>query len=249
MSNIDLFTALDSVGDIRSEILTVIRDIIEVLEEVSGALQFSVDDIEGMLGDLISLALDVIDFVSDVDVDEIMSDIAEFQQELAAPVDEILAVLYEAEAFLTDPLTLDSIFTTSEITVLDTSIREEFEEFFILLNNIEQIQTLDPDDLTDMILDAVFNSPMFQELNAQIAEWLIPVKEMLYEQATVVLDKLNEEVDDLIEEAAGAVEGAESEIKNVKRFPRRGHGRLRHHLGRRSRETPHRRRVGSSRPG
>ena len=41
---------------------------------------------------------------------------------------------------------------------------------------------------------------------------------MLYDQATVVLDKLNAAVDDLLEEAAGLVEGAESEIKNVNGF-------------------------------
>ncbi len=219
MGDIDLYSSLGSeTGDVRSEIVTVIQNIIDVLEEVSTALQFSVDDIEGMVGDIIDLALEALDLFTDFDVEQVLTDVEEVQQRLVEPIDEILAVLYEAEAVLTDPLTLDSIFTTANIDVLDTSIREEFEDFFVQLDNIEQIETMDADELTDMILDSIFNSSMFQAVNSEVSEWLIPVKEMLYEQATLVLDELNDVVDDFLEQAAGITEGTESEIKNVNGF-------------------------------
>ena len=216
--DIDLETALGPGGEIYSTIVLTIEDIIDVLEQVSEAMRFSVDDIEGMAGDLIDIALLALDFVTDFDIDQILDEVEAIQQEIVAPIDEILAVLYEVEAVVTDPSSLaGDYFNTTNITDALSGVQSDLKSLFNELP-IEQIETLDADEITDLILDGIFNSTLFQDFNALVSESLIPVKELLYEQATVLLDKLNELVDSFLEEAGSSLEGAEGAFKNVSGF-------------------------------
>ena len=219
LSDIDLPGNLgSSAGEMRTELHDKIVEIIEALEDISQAMQFSVEDIEGMVGDLIDVALAALDFVTDVDVDQVLQDIEQLQAELAAPIDEILEVLRQAEFILADPLTFDVIFTSTKLSDLVAEIESELEAYFKEGISVEQIRTLDSDDITDMILDAVFNSEIFQEANRTVAEYLMPIKEMAYEQATAVLDELNRITMEYLEEATDFAQGAEGAFKDVSGF-------------------------------
>ncbi|MFH1739225.1 MAG: hypothetical protein ABIH23_09470, partial [bacterium] len=212
----DLFDTSDSdVGAIYEQITLLLDNIITILEDVSEAMQFSVDDIEGMVGDLVQLALAVIDMVTDIDVDDVLGDISEIQQELVAPINEILTVLYEAQAILDGDLS--GVFDATGISEMEVSIETDFPDYFKDLP-IEQIETLDADEVTNLILDVIFNSPMFQEANALVSDQLIPVKEMLYEQATAALDELNDKVDEFLDEALNFSDGDEGAFKDVAGF-------------------------------
>ncbi|MDP8245464.1 MAG: hypothetical protein P9L94_15375 [Candidatus Hinthialibacter antarcticus] len=218
LSDIDLVSQFATAGDIRDEIVAKIDVVIETLETVSDNMNLSVDDIEGMAGDLVDVALIALSLTSDIDVDQVLGDVEALQQELTAPLDEVIDALNQAKSVLQDPLTFDLIFTTPRISGVIADIQSELETYFDALS-IEQVQTLDSGDLTNMILDAIFNSQMFQEANQEVANWLMPIKEMLYEQAIALLDELNRVVTDFIEESAGSLlEGVDGAFKDVSGF-------------------------------
>ncbi|MBZ0255582.1 hypothetical protein K8I31_05945, partial [bacterium] len=197
LNDIDLVSQFATAGDIRDEIVGKIDDVIDILETVKDNMNLSVDDIEGMAGDLVDVAIIALSLTSDIDVDQVLGDVEAVQAELTAPLDEVIDALNQAKSVLQDPLTFDLIFTTPRISGLISDIQSEMETYFDELS-IEQVRTLNSDDLTNMILDAVFNSDMFQEANQQVANWLMPIKEMLYEQAIALLDELNRVVIDFI---------------------------------------------------
>ena len=218
LTDIDLISQFATAGEVRDVVVAKLDEVIEILETVTDNMNLSVDDIEGMAGDLVDVALIALSLTSDIDVDQVLGDVEALQQELTAPLDEVIDALNQAKSVLQDPLTFDLIFTSPRISGLIADIQSDLETYFDALS-IEQVQTLDADDLTNMVLDAIFNSQMFQEANQQVANWLLPVKEMLYEQAIALLDELNRVVTDFIEQSAGSLlEGVDGAFKDVSGF-------------------------------
>ncbi len=218
LTDIDLENAFDATGadDMLTEIITVIDEVIAILEDISDAAQVSIDDLDTLAEDMVELALDILDMVTEVDIYEVLDNIEEVQQQIAEPLDEIIDVLNEVKGYLEDPLSLSSTYF-GDLPTLRTSIDTSVADYLLEMS-VDQVNTLDAEEITNLILDGIFNSDMFQDFNSFISGLLIPVKEMLYEQANALLDKLNDMVDEFLEEALDFTEGAESAFKNLSKF-------------------------------
>ncbi len=218
LSNIDLEHAFDATGadDMLTEIIAVIDEVVAILEDISDAVQVSIDDLDGLAEDLVELALDILNMATEIDIYEVLDNIEEVQQQIAEPLAEIIDVLNEAKSYLNDPLSLSSTYF-GDLPALRASIDASVADYLLEMT-VDQVNTLDAEEITNLILDGIFNSDMFQEFNSFASGLLIPVKEMLYEQANNLLDKLNDLVDKFLEEALDFTEGAEGAFKNLSKF-------------------------------
>lgn len=208
-------------------VVDVLDDIVSTIRDVTEVLQFNPADLAGELGPvvqtLMDLALSIVQAQTGYDLNELLAPVQAVVNDINDFLDEeVIPRLEDAEAFFDDPLSyLDQFFPFAEIANLESQIKSQLTSALnqAALQNSAMLPYVSADQLTDHIVDALFNSSMMQELNTFVTTELFPVKDALLDQAQFVLDAVNDTVQDFIKENLGEfLDGAFSEIKDTVGF-------------------------------
>ncbi|MEW6238718.1 MAG: hypothetical protein AB1656_25310 [Candidatus Omnitrophota bacterium] len=223
----DMFSSIDLSTYLRTDdlmpVVEEIQDIITKLRDVNDALHFDLDDLTADLGPLtqalLSMAFEYLQESIGYDIDDVLAPVQDAMAEIIAFLDEqVVPILEEAEAFFEDPTVyLDTYFKPADIAALETQIKDAIKA--ALLDKAEtsynNLMNISAEEVTDYLIDPLFNSQMFQDLNAAVTNYLYPVKEALLDQAQEVLDSINDAIEEFIKEKAELIDGVAAEIKDT----------------------------------
>ena len=123
--------------------------------------------------------------------------------ELEAEANSALGLNYVDDLF--DPATLNSLQSNVENTI----------KSYISSLPKNQIQNLDAEDLTNQIINQMFNSALFVDLNQQTMALVAPVKNTMDDLVTGTLDSINQEIMNFLDEIDANINEAFGDLNGV----------------------------------
>ncbi len=109
---------------------------------------------------------------------------------------------------------VDNLFNDTDLTNLQTQIRNAIKTQ-LGGYSLAQLQSLSADQLTNQILNQMFNSTIFKELNKQTINLVAPVKNSLQDMVTGTLDQVNNEIKDFLDTVDVGLAQATAAINDV----------------------------------
>ncbi|MBI1389757.1 MAG: hypothetical protein GC154_15065 [bacterium] len=200
----------------------VIDELLDALDEIETVLRFSPEDLSPVVQDVLDYTLALVDLTLGYDLDEVLAPIEDTRDEIIAYLDdEIEPLLQDARtAFQNPTVYLADVFDLAGINTLESDVKDLIREIFAneAIEDYERLKNLQPDEVTDYIVDAILNSDMMNELDSRVMQALQPIKDGLVDAAQSVLDGVNDAVMDFIKEQADVLDGALADLNDVLDF-------------------------------
>ncbi len=226
-----LFAAINFNNVLRNQdvmpAVNLIQDVIQKIEAVSTILHYNPADLTNQLGPLVQtlmdMALQLLQASTGYDLNQVLQPVQQVVNEINHILDtEILPLLDNAKTFFDNPTVyLDQFFKPADITAYVTNIQNALKTSLLSVANSTpaQLKYVSADQVTDAILNALFNTQMFQKLNNTLVTQLFPIKDALLDQAQEILDSVNDAVADFIKTNLGdVIDGVAAAIKDTVGF-------------------------------
>ncbi|HQH72425.1 MAG TPA: hypothetical protein PK360_10130, partial [bacterium] len=172
-----LFAAIDFNNVLRNKdvmpAVNLIQEVIQKIQAVSTILHYNPADLTSQLGPLaqtlMDMALNLLQAQTGYDLNQVLQPVQQVVNEINHILDtEILPLLDSAKTFFDNPTAyLDQFFKPADITAYVTNIQNNLKTNLLNVagGTPAQLKSVSADQVTDAILNALFNTPMFQKLN------------------------------------------------------------------------------------
>lgn len=219
MTQIDLHAFLTKIDN---PAIRTIQDLKRLLDEIERLLNFSPDQLSPLLRALINHAVKSAESFG-IDINALLAPVERTRDEILSVLQtKVRPALAKAEQVLDPRLLLDSVFPFNEIQAqLIPKIKQAIKTNLLNLiyNNTRQtLLVLRDKDIARMIVNEIFNSVQFQQLIIVATTNLLPVQDLMRDQAQQLIDSMNFVVDDFIKKQIGRLEGAVADFNDVQGF-------------------------------
>ncbi len=207
-----------------------ITAILTQVESLSQVLKFEDDELGRLTEALLLFAQHGLSAAFDINLNGIMDPIETVRSEVIAFLDnELIPAIEALDDFYGNPLTflLNDNPRLSEGFFLPANVRQSEDRIKqVLLENLErlgqnaptQLINIQPGFTAALFVNAFFNTEMVQRVSIKLGQDFRPIKDKLTNQTQRILDAINEQIESVLEEATGYVEGVVADFKNVTGF-------------------------------
>lgn len=204
--------------------VNLIQDVIQKIHAVSDILHYNPANLTSQLGPLVQtlmdMALNLLQAQTGYNLNQVLQPVQQVVNQINHILDtEILPLLDSAEAFFANPtIYLDQFFKPADISAYVTNIQNALKSNLLSVagSTPAQLKYVSADQVTDAILNALFNTQMFQQLNNTLVTQLFPIKDALLDQAQEILDSVNDAVSSFIKTNLGDfIDGVTADIKDT----------------------------------
>mgnify|MGYP001194192343 CR=1 FL=1 len=201
--------------------MQAIRIMLDLLNDIETALNFSPEQLSPLVRAIVNHTMRGAQSFG-VDINQLLAPVEKIRQEIRTVIQtKVRPALEKAEQVLDPALLLDQVFPLNEVkNQLVPQIKQAVKAKLLAAaqTDFPSLNVLAAREITQRILDQVFNSPQFQKLTISVNTQLMPVQDLLRDQAQKLLDSLNRTVEDFVKQQIGQLEGALEDFKNVKGF-------------------------------
>lgn len=198
-----------------SPVVAHIDGIVSLLQSVSNAMRFSPGQLNGVVGDLLNIAAAAIQALTSVNLSQLMAPVEEVRQRVISAIDNtLLPSIQQARAYLTGNAFKDTFMSGPRIVGAELQIKAGLENF-VRSKTLNQLKNLDPDQVTNQLLNHLFNSQLAQGVETAAVGMLSPIKEAITNEILSLLDQINGVITNAINEAGAFLDQTLTSFKDV----------------------------------